>query len=72
MMTSDTVNKFGASAMDARFAKCELSGAEAMDLKEMRSFQWMLSETQFALYEKWSTQAVLHSKERAQNAKAKA
>ena len=63
---------FGAGAMKARFDKCEVHGAEPMDLKEMRSFRWRLSDEEDALYEKWNTEAVLHSKEKLKNAKAMA
>ena len=65
-------NEFGASAMDARFEKCESHGADAIDLKEMRCFRWLLSDDQDAKYEKCNTEAVLHSKDKLQNAKAKA
>ena len=65
-------NVFGASAMDARFEKCQSHGADAIDLKEMRCFRWLLSDDQDAKYEKWNTEAVLHSKDKLQNAKAKA
>ena len=38
----------------------------------MRCFRWLLSDDQDAKYEKWNTEAVLHSKDKLQNAKAKA